>query len=92
MQLAIIIPLDGATAVQLPIYHPGHPDHGLPSHGHADNSLPGVPPHISGHPIPTPPETPEPPAEFEGSVVVAVWHPDTEQWKFYAAPPRAQPK
>ena len=24
-----------------PIYHPGHPDHGLPSHGHPDQGLPG---------------------------------------------------
>jgi hypothetical protein len=29
-----------------PIYHPGHPDHGLPSYGHPDQGLPGG----GGHP------------------------------------------
>ncbi len=58
-----------------PIYHPGHPDHGLPSGGHIDNSLPGGP----NHPDNRPPSGP-PPQVGPGEVLVlvrdqaGVWH------------------
>lgn len=43
-----------------PIFHPGHPDHGLPSHGHADQGLPSHG-HISGGPV-VPPNVKWPPS------------------------------
>jgi hypothetical protein len=53
-QFALIVPLGGdagGPGVSPPIYHPGHPDHGLPSApGH-----PWLPGHIGGRPGVSPP-------------------------------------
>jgi hypothetical protein len=61
--------------VSPPIYHPGHPDHGLPSTPPGvDNTLPGAP----GHPDQRPPS--RPPTVSPGNTLVlvrdaaGVWH------------------
>jgi hypothetical protein len=64
-----------------PIFHPGHPEHGLPSGGHVGNQLPWAP----GHPdagLPVPPgidAAPVPPDLAEK--VVVLWHlPGQVEW------------
>ena len=80
-----------------PIYHPGHPDHGLPPHpdqglpggsgGRPDQGLPpfpsqGLPP--GGEDIPSNElPMPEPPAEHADDIIVAVKKPG-EEWKVKA--------
>ena len=92
VQLYVILPVDGGGGSidntlpggrpphigGGPIYHPGHPDHGLPSGGHIDNSLPNIP-GLPGNELPpgqpvtiNPP--PPPPAGHENELVVAVWN------------------
>ncbi len=65
-----------------PIHHPGHPDHGLPSHGHVGNQLPWAPGHPdAGLPVPPGlPPLPAPPAQIANKVVV-LWHlPGQTEW------------
>jgi hypothetical protein len=77
-----------------PIYHPGHPDHGKPSHPIAGPpAYPSHPIHIPGVPDqglppgqpvppevwPQPPVTPLPP-EYESQLVVAVHQPGADEW------------
>ena len=83
-----------------PIYHPGHPDHGLPSSpGHPGNWVPGSG-YPTGGPLPpgapqggteVPPEdyTPTPPPESIASqVIVSVYDPKTMTWTTKTYPPR----
>jgi hypothetical protein len=65
-----------------PIFHPGHPDHGLPSGGHIGNQLPWAP----GHPdagLPVPPGVTPPaavPPDLANQIVV-LWHlPGQVEW------------
>ena len=66
-----------------PIYHPGHPDHGLPPY--PDNTLPSIPDRIDnalpeGEEIPNNElPIPEPPADYADDVVVAIKQPG-EEW------------
>ena len=82
-----------------PIYHPGHPDHGLPAH--PDQGLPGasggrpdqgLPPFPSqglpegGTDIPSNElPMPQPPAEYEDDLIIAVKKPHETEWtvKYY---------
>jgi hypothetical protein len=101
VQLYVILPVGGGAQIDnslpggqggypsQPIYHPGHPDHGLPAH--PDQGLPGGgqsgghpshPIHIPGVPDqglpPGQPVTinppPPPPAGHENELVIAVWN------------------
>jgi hypothetical protein len=117
-QLYLILPVGGSDGsidntlpggrpghVAPPIYHPGHPDHGLPSApAHPGNRPPGSGEYPSGGPVippvqgpahpwvpPAGTELPDPPAEIIDNVVIAVWNPTTSTWKVASAPP-AQPK
>ena len=66
-----------------PIYHPGHPDHGLPAY--PDQGLPQPPP--GGTPVED--YTPLPPPETVYSqYVVSVWNPKTASWTTKSSPPR----
>ena len=56
-----------------PIYHPGHPDHGLPAY--PDQGLPEGGEEIPNNELPIP----EPPADFENDVVIAIHRPG-EEW------------
>jgi hypothetical protein len=60
-----------------PIYHPGHPDHGLPPEG----EIPGIPDHELPPGVPvTPgqlPTLPSVPAPLQGKLVVAVHKPNS---------------
>jgi hypothetical protein len=115
-QLYVILPVGGGEVdntlpggrpshVAPPIYHPGHPDHGLPSvPGHPSTGPiygggyptggPVIPP-LGGpvHPWEPPAgsEIPKPPEEIAYQVVIAVWNPATETWTVGTAP-AAQPK
>jgi len=63
-----------------PIFHPGHPDHGLPSApGHPDQGLPGRPPHVGNRPPGTgrPPHVGGGPA-YPGRPVDPDWGVDLE--------------
>jgi hypothetical protein len=95
----------GGGHVSPPIFHPGHPDHGLPSvpghpgnrppgssAGHPDNSLPWSP----GHPdnsLPVPPGiTPPPVPPNLKEKLVVLWHlPNTTEWHGKAIDPAAHP-
>lgn len=75
-----------------PIYHPGHPEHGLPSGGHIGNQLPWAP----GHPdnsLPVPPgvgTAPVPPDLADKLVVL--WHlPNTVEWHGKVIDPSLRP-
>ena len=77
-----------------PIYHPGHPDHGLPAHpdqglpggsgGRPDQGLPpfpsqGLPPggtDIPSNELPMP----QPPAEYQDDLIIAVKKPNETEW------------
>jgi len=68
-----------------PIYHPGHPDHGLPSQpcvwpspGHPDQGLPpsGLQPPAGGQPVP--PDQiamPDPPEDLADDVLISIYKP-----------------
>ena len=58
-----------------PIYHPGHPDHGLPAFPSHPIALPP-----GGTPIEPPTEIPPPPGH-ESEVVVGVYKPN-QGWEF----------
>ncbi len=76
-----------------PIYHPGHPDHGLPAY--PDQGLPGQQPGRPGQGLPPFPDQglppggedipnnelplPEVPADYEDDIVVAIHRPG-EDW------------
>jgi hypothetical protein len=66
--------------VSPPIYHPGHPDHGLPAY--PDQGLPAPPP-VPTHPWEPPAgeELPPPPEDIVNSYVAAVWNPVKQEWK-----------
>jgi len=71
----------GPGHVSPPIFHPGHPDHGLPSGGHVGNQLPWSP----GSPdnsLPVPPGITEPPVPPDlASQVIVLWHlPGQVEW------------
>jgi hypothetical protein len=70
----------GNVGVSPPIYHPGHPDHGLPAH--PDQGLPEPPP-VPTHPWEPPAgeELPPPPEDIVNSYVAAVWNPTKQEWK-----------
>ncbi len=81
------IPGLGGPEVSPPIYHPGHPDHGLPSRpggGHPDQGLPGGggrPPHVGNRPPGSRPEYPSQGPVRPGRPVDPGWgvgseHPD----------------
>lgn len=117
VQLYVILPVGDVGAVDpgfgrpgavdpgygRPIFHPGHPEHGLPSHGHIGNQLPWAP----GHPdagLPVPPGISEPPVPPDlASKVVVLWHlPGQVEWHGkvidpslsagYPLPPAPEPK
>ena len=88
-----------------PIYHPGHPDHGLPPHpdqglpggsgGRPDQGLPpfpsqGLPP--GGEDIPSNElPMPQPPAEYEDNLIIAVKKPNEAEWTVKAYDPALKP-
>ena len=89
-----------------PIYHPGHPDHGLPPF--PDQGLPGqgqggrpdqgLPPFPSqglpegGTDIPSNElPMPEPPQEYENDLIVAVKKPNETEWTVKAYDPSLYP-
>ena len=88
-----------------PIYHPGHPDHGLPAH--PDQGLPGasggrpdqgLPPFPSqglpegGTDIPSNElPMPQPPQEYEDDLIVAVKKPNESEWTVKAYDPALYP-
>ncbi len=92
-----------------PIYHPGHPDHGLPPFpsqglpgggqgGRPDNSLPGNQPGIDnalpegGTEIPSNElPMPQPPAEYEDSLIISVKKPGETEWTTKAYDPNLKP-
>lgn len=94
--------LPGGGHVSPPIYHPGHPDHGLPSvPGHPGNRPPGSAggphpdqglPWTPGHPdngLPVPPGLTPPtvPPNLKEKLVV-LWHlPNTTEWHGKAIDP-----
>ena len=80
-----------------PIYHPGHPDHGLPAY--PDQGLPGHQPYPDqglpggarngGTEVPEDVYTPAPiPEEIASQYVVSVYNPKTMQWTTKSYPPR----
>jgi hypothetical protein len=90
-----------------PIFHPGHPDHGLPSQpGHPGNRPPGSGNYPSGQPVP--PDTINPPLPaylpepYDDKVIVAIKRPDVTEWRVTAydvdsgidnsLPPAPEPK
>jgi collagen type IV alpha len=89
----------GPGHVSPPIFHPGHPDHGLPSSpGHPDQGLPGRPPHVGGRPpgsggggIPdnSLPSTP-PPTLMPGWTLALVRSPDGK-WHYASLAPSSPP-
>ena len=82
-----------------PIYHPGHPDHGLPAY--PDQGLPGGSGGYPSHPIHIPgvpdqglpegqpipgnelPPVPVPP-QYQESLIVGVKQPNSTEWTFTA--------
>ncbi|MGA8763190.1 MAG: hypothetical protein WB562_10025 [Candidatus Sulfotelmatobacter sp.] len=89
-----------------PIYHPGHPDHGLPAY--PDQGLPGggqggrpdqgLPPFPSqglpegGTDIPSNElPMPQPPQEYEDDLIVAVKKPNETEWTVKAYDPSLYP-
>lgn len=64
-----------------PIFHPGHPDHGLPSGGHIDAKPPWAPGHPDiGLPVPPGITAPPVPPNLKDQVVV-LWHlPGQVEW------------
>lgn len=76
-----------------PIFHPGHPDHGLPSSpghpgnrppgsgggGHIDNELPEGGEDISNE-LPIPP----PPPDYSDDLVIAIHKPGATEWEVKA--------
>ena len=80
-----------------PIYHPGHPDHGLPpfpSQGlpgnqpYPDQGLPGGG-RNGGTPLPEDVYTPAPvPEEIASQYIVSVYDPKTMAWTTKTYPPR----
>jgi hypothetical protein len=84
--------------VSPPIYHPGHPDHGLPSvPGHPDQGLPGRPPHVGGGPMPGRPGIPDhslpptpPPTLLPGWTLAMVRTPDGK-WHYASLAPSSPP-
>ena len=69
-----------------PIYHPGHPDHGLPAY--PDQGLPPQPPQ-GGTTVPEDVYTPAPiPEEIASQYVVSVYDPKTMNWTTKSYPPR----
>jgi hypothetical protein len=81
----------GRDHISPPIYHPGHPDHGLPSGGRGDhigNQLPWAP----GNPdntLPVPPGVTPPtaPPELAAKLVVLWRMPNTVEWHGKAIDP-----
>ena len=80
-----------------PIYHPGHPDHGLPAF--PDQGLPGHQPYPDqglpggggngGTEVPEDVYTPAPiPEEIASQYVVSMYNPKTMQWTTKSYPPR----
>ena len=78
-----------------PIYHPGHPDHGLPAY--PDQGLPGNQPYPDqglpggggGTPVPEDVYTPAPiPEEIASQYVVSAYNPKTMKWTTKSYPPR----
>ena len=79
-----------------PIYHPGHPDHGLPAY--PDQGLPGNQPYpdqglpgggSGGTPVPEDVYTPAPiPEEIASQYVVSAYNPKTMTWTTKSYPPR----
>jgi hypothetical protein len=72
----------GGAHPSQPIFHPGHPDHGLPSApARPGHDLPWSPGHPdAGLPVPPGITLPAPPPNLQGKVVV-LWHrPGDTQW------------
>lgn len=83
-----------------PIYHPGHPSHGLPippNHvgggpiyhpGHPDHGLPSQPIYGTGQPVPPdmidPPLPADLPEPYADKVIVAIKRPDVVEWRVTA--------
>ena len=117
VQLYVILPVGGGAQIDnslpggqggrpsQPIYHPGHPDHGLPAHpdqglpggsgGRPDQGLPpfpsqGLPP--GGEDIPSNElPMPQPPAEYEDNLIIAVKKPNEAEWTVKAYDPALKP-
>ena len=84
-----------------PIYHPGHPDHGLPAFpsqglpgqqpGRPDQGLPPFPSQglpeggtdIPSNELPMP----QPPAEYQDDLIIAVKRPEETEWTVKAYDP-----
>jgi hypothetical protein len=116
-QLYVILPVGGGGQIDnslpggqggspsQPIYHPGHPDHGLPAFpsqglpgqggGRPDQGLPPFPSQglpeggtdIPSNELPLP----QPPAEYQDDLVVAVRKPHETEWVVKAYDPALQP-
>ena len=88
-----------------PIYHPGHPDHGLPAFpsqglpgqqpGRPDQGLPPFPSQglpeggtdIPSNELPMP----QPPAEYQDDLIIAVKRPEETEWTVKAYDPDLKP-
>ena len=88
-----------------PIYHPGHPDHGLPPFpsqglpgqqpGRPDQGLPPFPSQglpeggtdIPSNELPMP----QPPAEYQDDLIIAVKRPEETEWTVKAYDPSLHP-
>ena len=116
-QLYVILPVGGSGQIDNtlpggqggspshPIYHPGHPDHGLPAHpdqglpgqggGRPDRGLPpfpsqGLPP--GGTDIPSNElPMPQPPEEYADELIIAEKKPNETEWTVKAYDPNLKP-
>ena len=100
------LPGDQGGYPSQPIYHPGHPDHGLPpfpnqglpGQGQGGRPDQGLPPFPSqglpegGTDIPSNElPMPEPPQEYENDLIVAVKKPNETEWTVKAYDPSLYP-
>ena len=76
-----------------PIFHPGHPDHGLPSGGHIGNQLPWAPGHPdAGLPVPPGVSSPPPVPPNLAQKIVVLWHlPGQVEWHGKVMDPSNRP-